>query len=186
MKYLSFFILGIIFTVLFFQWKSFDKITNSVQNEVIEQVKIEKRHYQPENHQHEKNEEKKSNDNFQENDNAKSHNFSKVEELSSEEIVIPYVKNNKKLPEYYLTKKEAKSRGWIPSKGNLCEVIPNQIIGGDIFTNREKTLPSENGRIYYEADLNYSCGRRGKDRLVFSNDGLIYVTYNHYQTFEER
>lgn len=187
MKYLSFFVLGIIFTILFFQWKNIDKVTNSVQNHVIEQVKSEqKNHYFEENHHSNQTEQQKSNHSSLENEFSTSQNASQVEELSSENVVVPYVQNNQKLPDYYLTKKEAKNQGWIPSKGNLCEVVPNQVIGGDVFTNREKTLPTKNGRIYYEADLNYSCGRRGKDRLVFSNDGLIYVTYDHYRTFEER
>lgn len=109
-----------------------------------------------------------------------------IDELTSEKIVVPHVKKYNQLPQYYITKKTARNGGWIASEGNLCDVLPGKAIGGDVFTNREKRLPVKKGRTWYEADLNYNCGRRNADRLVFSNDGLIYVTYDHYKTFEER
>lgn len=109
-----------------------------------------------------------------------------IDELTDESVVVPYVKENGQLPEYYITKKDARNRGWVPSKGNLCDVLPGRAIGGDVFTNRERKLPVKKGRIYYEADLNYNCGRRNADRLVFSNDGLIFVTHDHYKTFEKQ
>lgn len=109
-----------------------------------------------------------------------------IDELTKESVVVTYVKKNGRLPDYYITKKDARSQGWIASEGNLCEVLPGRAIGGDIFTNRERNLPAQKGRIYYEADLNYNCGNRNADRLVFSNDGLIFVTFDHYKTFEKR
>lgn len=109
-----------------------------------------------------------------------------IDELTSESVVVPYVKKNGRLPDYYITKKNARSGGWVASEGNLCNVLPGRAIGGDIFTNRERNLPAQKGRIYYEADLNYNCGRRNADRLVFSNDGLIFVTHDHYKTFEKQ
>ena len=75
--------------------------------------------------------------------------------------------------------------GWVASKGNLCEVAPGKAIGGDNFTNRERTLPTAKNRKWYEVDVNYNCGNRGADRIVFSSDGLVFVTYDHYKTFEE-
>lgn len=113
-------------------------------------------------------------------------NYLPIDELTSELLVVPYVKKNDRLPDCYITKKEARSRGWIPSERNLCDVLPGRAIGGDIFTNRERKLPMKKGRIYYEADLNYNCGRRNADRLVFSNDGLIFITRDHYKTFEKQ
>lgn len=109
-----------------------------------------------------------------------------IDELTSELQVVPYVKKNGRLPGCYVTKKEARSRGWRASKRNLCEVLPGRAIGGDVFANRERKLPERKGRIYYEADLNYNCGRRNADRLVFSNDGLIFVSRDHYKTFEKQ
>lgn len=59
------------------------------------------------------------------------------------------------------------------------------MIGGNIFQNRDEKLPVEDDRIWYEADINYTSGYRTKARIVFSNDGLIFVTYDHYHTFYE-
>ncbi|NAW51433.1 ribonuclease [Elizabethkingia argentiflava] len=109
-----------------------------------------------------------------------------ITELTSEKVVIDYVKKNKKLPNYYITKAEAVQKGWIPSRGNLCDVLPGRAIGGDHFGNREGKLPKQQGRKYFEADVNYSCGRREADRLVFSDDGLVFISKNHYKTFEEK
>ncbi len=107
-----------------------------------------------------------------------------IDVLTNEKLVIDFVKSNKKLPEYYLTKAEARKRGWVASEGNLCEVLPGKAIGGDKFSNREKTLPA--GAQYFEADVNYNCGRRNADRIVFTKNGEVYLTKNHYKTFEKQ
>ena len=133
---------------------------------------------------------KKNQDNFEKeksdfsNENNDSSN--QIDELTNDEIVVKYLKEHGELPEYYITKSEAKSLGWVPSKGNLCEVAPGRAIGGDIWTNRQKSLPTKSGRRYFETDLNYNCGNRNADRVVFSNDGLVFVTHDHYRNFEER
>lgn len=57
-------------------------------------------------------------------------------------------------------------------------------IGGNKFGNREGLLPKEKGRTYYECDVNYESGYRGEERIVYSNDGLIYYTGDHYESFE--
>ncbi len=106
-----------------------------------------------------------------------------IDELTAADVVVPYVKEHKRLPDYYITKKEARQQGWNPGEGNLCDVLPGRAIGGDFFTNREGRLPSANGRSWFEADLNYSCGNRNADRLLFSNDGLVFITTDHYKTF---
>ncbi len=54
-----------------------------------------------------------------------------------------------------------------------------------LYENRNKHLPEKLGRKWYEADINYQTGRRNAQRIVYSNDGLIFVTYDHYQTFYE-
>ncbi|MMZ57834.1 Ribonuclease precursor [compost metagenome] len=99
------------------------------------------------------------------------------------EEVKHYVQKNGKLPKNFITKKEAKKLGWDNKKGNLSEVAPGKSIGGDIYYNREKRLPNKKGRIWYEADINYVSGYRGKDRLLYSNDRLFYKTTDHYKTF---
>lgn len=105
--------------------------------------------------------------------------------LTSFEEVADYIKANGELPDNFITKSDARDLGWDSSKGNLDEVAPGKSIGGDRFYNNEKRLPEEPGRIYYECDINYESGYRGGERLVFSNDGLIFKTEDHYETFEE-
>lgn len=113
-----------------------------------------------------------------------SNSENSIGELTNEIKVISYVKSNHKLPDYYLTKSEAKNQGWIASKGNLCNVLPGKAIGGDKFSNRERQLPK--GEQYYEADVNYNCGNRGADRIVFTEDGDVWLTKNHYKSFEKK
>jgi guanyl-specific ribonuclease Sa len=112
-------------------------------------------------------------------------NSSSIKELTKVDVVSKYILEKGELPEYYITKREAMELGWVASKGNLCEVAPGKAIGGDNFTNREKTLPTAQNRKWYEVDVNYNCGNRGADRIVFSSDGLVFVTYDHYKTFKE-
>ncbi len=89
-----------------------------------------------------------------------------------------------RLPASYVAKGAAQELGWKPGD-DLCRVLPSHAIGGDRFANRESRLPDRNGRIWREADLDFACGRRGPRRLVFSNDGMMFVTLDHYQTFIE-
>lgn len=98
--------------------------------------------------------------------------------------VISYLISYEKLPKNYIRKKEAQDMGWIASEGNLWKVTDKMVIGGDKFSNREEKLPKKNGRIYYEADVNYKGGKRGAERIIYSNDGLIFYTSDHYKTFE--
>lgn len=96
--------------------------------------------------------------------------------------VAAYVHRYKKLPSNYITKKEAEALGW-KEKGSLDKVAPGKSIGGDRYGNYEKQVPSENGRSWKEADIDYVKGNRGPKRIVYSNDGLIYYTEDHYKTF---
>lgn len=126
-----------------------------------------------------------SKENFNENTQAKSKNLSgDIDELTNEKTVINYVKENNRLPDYYISKGEARKQGWVASKGNLCDVLPGKAIGGDKFSNREKTLPRNNQ--YFEADVNYNCGNRNADRIVFTKDGEVWLTKNHYKSFEKQ
>lgn len=104
---------------------------------------------------------------------------------SSAEDVARYLFTYGELPGNFITKDEASDLGWVPSEGNLWEVTDQFSIGGDRFYNREKLLPDEKGRKWYECDIDYQGGRRGAKRLVFSNDGLIYYTDDHYESFDE-
>ena len=107
-----------------------------------------------------------------------------IDELTRAEKVVDFVKENGRLPEYYITKGEARSKGWVASKGNLCDVLPGHAIGGDRFSNREKQLPKDGS--YFEADIDYNCGRRGAHRIVYTEEGDVWLTLDHYKTFEKQ
>ena len=180
------FVAGLLLMYLFNNYKIEKK--NTSENTEISYQKSETQN-QDNSYSYEKKS-KKNQDNFEErksdfsDDNNTSNN--NIDELTNDEIVVKYLKEHGELPDYYITKSEAKSLGWVPSKGNLCEVAPGKAIGGDIWTNRQKSLPTKSGRKYFEADLNYNCGNRNADRVVFSNDCLVFVTFDHYRSFEEK
>jgi len=108
-----------------------------------------------------------------------------ISALTQQQRVADYLHQHQRLPDYYIRKGDARRQGWEPSKGNLCDVLPGRAIGGVRFSNREGGLPEKNGRRWFEADVNYQCGRRGTDRMLYSSDGLIYVTRDHYRHFEQ-
>ena len=86
------------------------------------------------------------------------------------------------LPSNFVTKEEAEAAGW--TGGAVGKKLPGKSIGGDRFYNREGLLPSAKGRVWTECDVGDSNKSRGAERLVFSNDGLIYYTDDHYDSFE--
>lgn len=86
------------------------------------------------------------------------------------------------LPNNFITKDEARSLGW--SGGGLDEYSYGMCIGGDSFGNYEGLLPEADGRDYYECDVDtLHADERGAKRIVFSSDGLIYYTDDHYESF---
>ena len=88
------------------------------------------------------------------------------------------------LPDNYVTKREAQDLGW--SGGSVEDYAgEGRAIGGSRFGNYEGLLPEAEGRTYTECDID-TVGRssRGAKRVVFSNDGLIYYTGDHYESFE--
>ena len=101
------------------------------------------------------------------------------------EDVAEYIHTFGTLPNNFITKSEAKALGWDNKKGNLWDVAEGKSIGGDRFGNYEGLLPEEKGRKYTECDVNYNGGYRGSERIIFSNDGLIYYTNDHYKTFTQ-
>ena len=103
----------------------------------------------------------------------------------SKEDVCTYLQTYGELPDNFITKDEAEDLGWVSNKGNLWDVADGMCIGGDKFGNREGLLPKEKGRQYYECDIDYNGGRRNSKRIVYSNDGLIYYTEDHYESFED-
>lgn len=103
---------------------------------------------------------------------------------SSKGEVAEYIHMFGSLPPNYITKNEAQAAGWNSDRGNLWQVTDRKSIGGDRFGNREGILPRASGRKYYECDINYSGGYRGPERIVYSNDGLIFYSGDHYRNFE--
>lgn len=104
-------------------------------------------------------------------------------EYSSKSEVGLYLYLYGKLPSNYITKKEAQNLGWNSKEGNLWEVAPGMSIGGDKFGNYEGILPE--GKKYYECDIDYNGGYRNNKRIVYSKDGYIYYTEDHYESFEQ-
>lgn len=103
---------------------------------------------------------------------------------SDKDQVALYLHRYGHLPGNYISKSKAQELGWNSQEGNLWDVAPGMSIGGGKFGNREGLLPEEKGRTYYECDIDYDGGYRGAKRIVYSNDGLIYYTEDHYESFE--
>ena len=96
---------------------------------------------------------------------------------------VQTLRNTGHLPSRYVTKDAARAHGW--RGGGLCNVWPGHVIGGDVFNNFGRQLPGGPGWIYHEADLDTGCGQRGAKRLIYANDGAIFVTVDHYSTFTQ-
>lgn len=99
------------------------------------------------------------------------------------ENVALYIHIYGKLPPNYITKAEAQNLGW--EGGSVEQYAPGKCIGGSYFGNYEGNLPAKDGREYHECDIDtLGESSRGAKRIVYSNDGLIYYTDDHYETFE--
>ena len=102
---------------------------------------------------------------------------------TTKEDVALYIHTYGRLPDNFITKKEAEKLGW--PGGSLEPYAPGMCIGGSRFGNYEKLLPEAKGRTYTECDIDtLGASKRGAKRIVFSNDGLIYYTYDHYESFD--
>ena len=101
---------------------------------------------------------------------------------TTKEDVALYLHLYGHLPGNFITKKQAQKLGW--PGGSLESYAPGKCIGGDWFGNYEGLLPTAKGREYHECDIDtLGARRRGVKRIIFSNDGLIYYTEDHYETF---
>ncbi len=106
----------------------------------------------------------------------------KAGSYTSKEDVMNYLIQYGQLPENFITKKEAKKLGW--SGGSLEPYAPGKCIGGDYFGNYEGILPVVSGRTYHECDIDtLNANSRGAKRIIYSDDGQIYYTQDHYKTF---
>lgn len=101
---------------------------------------------------------------------------------SKDEVAL-YIHTYGCLPGNYITKAEAEKAGW--SGGSVEKYCPGKCIGGGRFGNYEGLLPDAAGRVWTECDINtLGAASRGAERIVFSNDGLIYYTGDHYDSFQ--
>lgn len=156
----------------------------NVQNENDSEQKSNKSNKADESNKGGKSDKTEDSKDKQKNDNQNEAIDENGEYTSKEEVAL-YIHTFGKLPSNYITKKEAQEQGWDSKSGNLDQVLPGKSIGGDKFGNREELLPTSKGRKYYECDINYTGGFRNGERIVFSNDGLIFYTQDHYKTFEQ-
>lgn len=100
---------------------------------------------------------------------------------SKDEVAL-YIHTYGKLPSNYITKDEAEALGW--TGGSVQKYKEGAAIGGTYFGNYEGLLPKKNGRKYYECDIDTDGkSSRGAKRIIYSNDGLIYYTDDHYESF---
>lgn len=105
--------------------------------------------------------------------------------LDEAQRIADYIFEHGELPDNFITKKEAQALGWDKYVNKVSDVAPGKSIGGDYFGNYEKQLPVVQGRKYYEADCYYFGGDRNEYRIIYSNDGHVWFTGDHYQTFTE-
>lgn len=104
---------------------------------------------------------------------------------TSRDEVALYLHTYGKLPKNFISKKEAEEQGFRFGEGDFGEAFPGMSVGGSRFGNYEGQLPEKAGRRYYECDIDYQGGRRNAKRLVYSNDGLIFYTDDHYKSFTQ-
>ncbi len=103
---------------------------------------------------------------------------------TTKEDVALYIHLYGCLPPNFITKDQARKLGW--EGGGLEDYAPGKCIGGDRFGNYEKLLPDAKGRTWTECDIGtLGSDSRGAKRIVFSSDGLIYYTDDHYESFEQ-
>ena len=101
---------------------------------------------------------------------------------TTKDDVALYIHTYGHLPDNFITKKDARALGW--NGGGLDDYADGKCIGGDRFGNYEGLLPDAPGREYHECDIDtLHAASRGAKRIVYSNDGLIYYTEDHYESF---
>ncbi len=95
-----------------------------------------------------------------------------------------WLKHHGILPDYYITASQIQALGWRHGM-SPAKYAPDKMVTMGIYLNKDGHLPDAPGRTWHEADLNYYSGKRNAHRILWSNDGLIFVTYDHYATFME-
>lgn len=119
------------------------------------------------------------------NENSKETEIEEDGTYTDKEDVSRYIHEYGHLPSNYITKEEARELGWSDGADNLAEVAPGKNIGGDKYSNSDKMLPEEEGRVFYECDVNVEPGERGEEKVIYTNDGQIFYTGDNMETFEQ-
>lgn len=101
------------------------------------------------------------------------------------QAIADYLFEHGELPDNFLTKEEAQALGWDSRYNYVSDVAPGMSLGGDYFGNYQGQLPKIKGRKYFEADCYYTEGKRNECRIIYSNDGYVWYTDDHYNTFTE-
>ena len=104
--------------------------------------------------------------------------------ITEPQAIADYLFAHGELPPNFITKAEAEALGWTSGQ-DLHKYAPGKSIGGEYFGNYEGKLPKAKGRKFTECDANYTGGKRGGERIVYSNDGRVWYTADHYETFTE-
>ena len=105
--------------------------------------------------------------------------------MEAAQELADYIFEHGELPDNFIRKKEAESRGWKTTYRYVSDLGEGITIGGDYFGNYEEKLPAVKGRKYYEADCFYQGGPRNEYRIIYSTDGHVWYTGDHYNTFIE-
>ena len=103
--------------------------------------------------------------------------------ITEPQAIADYLFEHGELPDNFITKREAEALGW--DRNYVSDVAPGKSIGGDRFGNFEGQLPKAKGRKFFECDVNYRGGKRGPERIIYSNDGHVWYSKDHYETFTE-
>lgn len=119
-------------------------------------------------------------DDYSDDEDNSSSDIDEDGEYTSAYDVAEYINIYHKLPSNYVKEGKAKAKGW---KTNECPADYGIMIGGKKFKNYEKLLPE--GETYYECDVDYDGNSRGESRLVYTKDGTVYYTSNHYESFTQ-
>ncbi|MDC9595837.1 ribonuclease domain-containing protein [Xenorhabdus anantnagensis] len=106
-----------------------------------------------------------------------------IERLTKHSAIASYINKRHRLPPFYIQRGKAFQLGWDPKKRNLCDVAPGKAIGGDRYNRHDHKLPQKPNRTWFEANVDYQCGQGSKAKLIYSSDGLVYLTDNQYKRF---
>ena len=99
--------------------------------------------------------------------------------------IADYIFAHGELPDNFITKKEAEALGWRSTYRYVGDAAPGKSIGGDYFSNYQRLLPTGKGISYHEADCWYTGGARNAYRIIYSSDGRVWYTEDHYNSFTE-